>query len=169
MSLIENWRVIETIVINASPLIFLSRGHHIDLLRHFGKRILVPQSVKIEIQRKGPDDVTTRTLHENSWIECIPDVSVPDTIREWGLGAGESSVLAYALQEAGSEAVIDDLAARKCAACHAIPVRGTLGIVLAARKRGYIPSAREIMNDLIRGGMFLSRDLLNAALQKVGE
>ncbi len=159
----------ETVVVNASPLIFLSRGHHLDLLRHFGRRILVPQSVVTEIQRKGPDDVTTRMRHEIPWLECVPDASVPDTIREWGLGAGESSVLAYAFQEAGTEAVIDDLAARKCAACYAIPVRGTLGIVLAAKNRGYIPSARDIMNDLIRGGMFLSRDLLNAALRKVGE
>ena len=28
--------------INASPLIFLSRGKQIDLLRHFASRILVP-------------------------------------------------------------------------------------------------------------------------------
>lgn len=161
--------MVETVIVNASPIIFLSRGKHINLLRYFGSRILVPQSVVTEIARKGMGDVTTRAIFENSWIEQVSGVAVPDSIREWGLGAGESAVLAHALQEPNSEAILDDLAGRRCAACHAIPVRGTLGVVLAAKKRGLIPSARDIMNDLIGGGMYLSSDVLNAALKKVGE
>ncbi|MDM8522995.1 hypothetical protein QUF80_06435 [Desulfococcaceae bacterium HSG8] len=40
-------------VINASPLIFLSRGSQTELLRHFASRILVPEPVAEEIQMKG--------------------------------------------------------------------------------------------------------------------
>ncbi len=45
-------------VINASPLIFLSRGRHMELLRHFADRILVPEPVAVEIQRKGSHDIS---------------------------------------------------------------------------------------------------------------
>ena len=66
-------------------------------------------------------------------------------------------------------AVIDDLAARKCAASLGIPVIGTLGIVLRARRQGIIPAARPVVEDLLRGGMFLSRSLLDRALALVDE
>jgi predicted nucleic acid-binding protein len=65
--------------------------------------------------------------------------------------------------------VIDDLAARKCAAALGIPVMGTLGIVLRARKQDVIPAARTVMEDLLRGGMFLSKPLLDRVLALVGE
>lgn len=36
---------------------------------------------------------------------------------------------------------LDDRAARKCAVVEGIPTRGTLGVLLAAKVRGLIPSA----------------------------
>ena len=66
-------------------------------------------------------------------------------------------------------AIIDDLGGRNCAACLGIPVRGTLGIVLAAKKRGAIPLARTILEDLINSGLYLRRQVLDEALKRVGE
>ena len=77
--------------------------------------------------------------------------------------------MAEALGLPGCRAVIDDLAARKCAAALGIPVIGTLGIVLRARRQGIIPEARPVVEDLLRGGMFLSRSLLDRALALVDE
>ncbi len=59
---------------------------------------------------------------------------------------------AVALGLPGSRAVIDDLAVRKSAASLGIPVTGTLGIVLRARRQGIIPAARPVVEDLLRGG-----------------
>jgi len=67
------------------------------------------------------------------------------------------------------EAIIDDLAGRKCADYLNIPVRGTLGIVLVSKKRGVIPKARPVMESLIRSGLYLSRPVLDEALKRVGE
>lgn len=50
------------IVINASPLIFLSRGQHIELLRYFGDRIVIPKPVADEIFRRGPEDLTAKAI-----------------------------------------------------------------------------------------------------------
>jgi predicted nucleic acid-binding protein len=68
-----------------------------------------------------------------------------------------------------AEAILDDLAGRKCVANLGIPVRGTPGIVLVAKQRGLIPQARPVLEDMMQAGMYLSRKVLDQALQRVGE
>jgi predicted nucleic acid-binding protein len=156
-------------VANASPLIFLSLSRHLDLLQHFADRVLVPEPVHSEIREKGSDDITVRALEKAQWIEVVHPPVVPEVILGWGLGPGESSVLALAYANRGMEAIIDDLAGRKCASLLGVPVRGTLGIVLAAKKRGFIPQARPVIETLIRSGMYLSRTVIEEALRRVNE
>jgi predicted nucleic acid-binding protein len=55
------------------------------------------------------------------------------------------------------------------AASLGIPVRGTLGIVLAAKRRGLIPLARPVIDDLFATGLYLSRKVLEEALRRVNE
>ena len=95
--------------------------------------------------------------------------AIPLAILEWRLGSGEPGVLALAHQHPGIDAILDDLAGRKCAASLGIPVRGTLGIVLVAKQRGLIPQARPVLEDMMQAGMYLSRKVLDQALRRVGE
>jgi len=159
----------EVCVVNASPLIFLSRGGHLPLLQIVAARVWVPRSVAEELLARGADDVTAMQLNAHPWLAVRETAQIPPNIMQWGLGPGESAVLAESLSLPGGRAVIDDLAGRKCAASLGIPVIGTLGIVLRARRQGVIPAARPVMEDLLRGGMFLSRSLLDHALALVGE
>lgn len=122
-----------------------------------------------EIRTKGPGDVTAAALESTSWLEEVPAPPVPPDIQVWGLGLGESSVLALAVSRPQMVAIIDDLPARKCAESLDLPVRGTLGIVLVAKRRGLIPAARPVLEDLIQSGMYLSRRVLDEALRRVGE
>jgi predicted nucleic acid-binding protein len=161
--------VADTAVINASPLIFLVRGGHLDLLPKFFGKVLVPRQVADEIMARGEGDATAQALEQTPWLETATTEGIPASVESWGLGAGESAVIALALSTDNCEAVIDDLAGRKCAASVGVPVRGTLGIVLLAKKRGMIPAARPVLEDLLRGGMYLSRHVLDRALERVGE
>ena len=156
-------------VVNASPLIFLSRGGHLPLLRTVAAQVWVPRAVADELRVRGADDVTVLQLTSHPWLVIRETAAISPTIMQWGLGPGESAVLTDSLGLPGSIAVIDDLAGRRCAASLGIPVIGTLGIVLRARRQGIIPAARPVVEDLLRGGMFLSRSLLDRALAFVGE
>lgn len=40
---------------------------------------------------------------------------------------------------------------------------------MLAKQQGYIAAARPVVEDLIRGGMYLSRHVLDVALARVGE
>ncbi len=149
----------EQAVINASPLIFFSRSRHLDLLKVFAEEAWVPQPVVEEILQRGAQDITAKAIEEEAWLITKAAPSIPTAILEWRLGTAESATLALAAQH-GIEAIIDDLAGRKCAASLNIPVRGTLGIVLAAKQRGVIPRARPVIEDMMRVGLYLSRKVL---------
>lgn len=169
MTSITSSPVADRAIINASPLIFLSRAGHLDLLQVFANEVWVPDPVASEIRQRGPGDVSARMLDTTDWLHGVPAPSLPETVADWRLGAGESSVLALALEHPGTDAIIDDLAARKCAASLSIPVRGTLGIVLVAKQRGAIRLARPVIQDMVTAGLYLSRKVLDAALSRVGE
>ena len=139
------------------------------MLQVLSPEVLVPQAVASEILRRGPTDVTVQTINQTNWLSVIEPPIVPPLIQAWDLGAGESSVLAYALAHPGTEAIVDDLAARRCAAALSIPVRGTLGLVLLAQQRGVIPKARPVLEQLRQVGMYLSDPVMNRALALIGE
>lgn len=68
-----------------------------------------------------------------------------------------------------TEVIVDDLAARRCAATLGIPLLGTLGLVLKAKQRGSVPAARPLLEQLRRSGLYLSDRVMNQALALVGE
>lgn len=149
-------------VVNASPLIFLSKIEALQLLSRLASEVVVPAAVRREVLAGGKVELP-------EWLRVQPDLPLPAEIAGWDLGAGESQVLAQATSIDGSEAVLDDLQARRCARALGIAVTGTLGVILRARKSGVIPAARPLLEDLLRRGLYLSRDLVEAALTEVGE
>ncbi len=159
----------EPAVVNASPLIFLSKSGHLELLQLITPEVVVPDAVVSEIEEKGLETITAQSVRKTPWLSIVEPAEVPPVIQAWDLGEGESSVLAWAYQHPGVEAIIDDLAARRCAESLGIPRRGTLGIVLIAKQRGKIPAARPVMQELRRHGMYLSDEVLDQALALVGE
>lgn len=103
----------KVLVVNASPLIFLARIDRLDLLASLAKLLVVPEAVLREIEAGSDRDRTAEQLKADSSILRVDDLPVPDRIRLWDLGAGESQVLAHGLERPGSEVVLDDLAARR--------------------------------------------------------
>ena len=103
-----NWPVADRAIINASPLIFLSRSGYLGLLQAFTKEVRVPEPVASEILRRGRHDISARAIEQTEWLIITPVAHIPPAITEWGLGAGESSVLALALAHPGAEAIIKE-------------------------------------------------------------
>lgn len=155
--------------VNASPLIFLARANLLDVLQLAGEDVVVPAPVAHEILREGAEDPAARALGATPWLRIVDAPPVPAVVQAWDLGQGESSVLAWALAHAGTVAVLDDLAARRCAAAVHVPVRGTLGLILLAKQRGRIDAARPVLAAMRATGMYLSDAVLERALGLVGE
>ncbi len=161
-------RVADPAVVNASPLIVLSKAGYLDLLKLEGETVLVPDVVGNEIRAHLPD-VATHVLDAAHWLKIVQTPVVHPTIQAWDLGGGESAVLTWAYSHSGTVAIIDDLAARRCARSLKIPLRGSLGLVLLARRRGVIPAARPVVEKLLDAGLYLAKDVVDRSLALVGE
>ena len=101
------------IVVNASPLILLCKAGHIRLLEKLGRNVFVPIAVVNEVEAY-PSDEAGRLVRSFSWLKQVI-VAVPDSIKAWDLGAGESEVIAYALQTNGVRPLLDDAEGKACA------------------------------------------------------
>ena len=152
-------------VVNASPLIFLAKIDALSLLKQLTDEVLVPFSVRDEVLApKGPK----LPLELPDWLRLREDLPLPPEIAGWDLGAGESQVLAHALLS-GSEAVLDDFEGRQCARALGVPTTGTLGVILRAKKSRLIPAARPLLEELLRRGLYLTRELVEQSLREVSE
>jgi predicted nucleic acid-binding protein len=154
-------------VVNASPLIVLSRARMLDLLLLLGDHVIVPEVVAGEVSAHS--DEAARALVDLAWLRRVPAAPVSPPVAAWDLGGGESAVLSGALVHPGSLAVIDDYAARTCAEAFGIPVVGTLGLALRAKVRRRVPAARPLVEEMRRAGLYLSDALVQQVLALVGE
>jgi predicted nucleic acid-binding protein len=143
-------------IVNSSPLIHLGDARRITLLRDLFDTVFVPDAVSREILAKGERDVAAVELKHSPWIQRVAVDNIPAEVLAWDIGAGEGAVLAYALQNPGAEAIIDDLAARRCAKVLNIPVCGTVGLVLRAARKRVVRDPVRLLNELRDAGMWIS-------------
>ncbi|HEX9670497.1 MAG TPA: DUF3368 domain-containing protein [Thermoanaerobaculia bacterium] len=146
----------------------MARADRLWLARALSPTILVPHAVAEEIEAKGEGDLAAQALKTTGWLEIV-DSPVPREILEWGLGRGEAAVLAWVHANRGTLAILDDREARAAARSLRVPVIGTLGIVLKAKRAGLIAAARPEVKLLVEQGMYLSDEVVDRALALVGE
>jgi len=156
-------------VVDASPLILLARVQRLDLLATVANTVLIPEAVLKEVDAGNEKDGAGVAVRQIRQFQIVPDLQMSEQIQLWDLGVGESQVLSYARERPGLEAIVDDLAARRCAQSIQIPVLGTLGLVLTCRQLDLIPAARPLLIELHRAGMRVKTSILDQALAKVGE
>ncbi len=156
-------------VVNASPVILLGDIGHLYLFAALCAELVIPDVVADEI-RAGPCKDAAQRWLQGEGASYIQRLEHTDTlIAGWDLGAGESAVLTWVRRYPGYEAILDDRAARKCAATLHIPVRGTLGVLLLAKREGLIPRVRPAFDLLVDVGMRITPEILHAALRLANE
>ena len=69
----------------------------------------------------------------------------------------------------GSQSILDDLAARRCARALNLPLLGTLGLILVAKELGMISAVRPVLDTLRQTGMYVSSELVRHVLDQAGE
>lgn len=159
---------IEQVVVNTSPLIVFYRSGQAELLRDLFGSVVVPSQVIEEIEAGPAHDPAKVELGRAEWIE-VKKVTIPNTVAGWNLGEGESGVFSYALQYTNCLAVVDDLAARRCAKAFSIPTIGSGGTLVIAKQRGLINSVMPRIQRLQDAGLYLSNEVVNTIASEVHE
>jgi predicted nucleic acid-binding protein len=155
-------------IADASPLIILHHIGRFDLLGHLYRAILVPHGVISEIAA-GPDGTQIQQALEHLSGYRRFSVTPDPRIIEWDLGMGETEVLTAAKEHRGSDLLLDDKAARKCATTFGYPVKGTLALLMEAKRNGLIDSLAVVIDELNGQGFWISDSLRRQALLRVGE
>jgi predicted nucleic acid-binding protein len=125
------------VVADTSPLNYLIRLGHPDVLREIYGRVLVPHAVLTEMQHPdAPPEVRAWASSPPTWLEHKQVQQLDGTLAS-ELGAGEREAISLALEVAADVLLIDERAGRQQAEARHIEVAGTLAVLLQASLRGY--------------------------------
>ena len=147
----------DTIVLNTSPLIVLFKAELEFVLPEVFKRIVVPEAFWQEVSVYA--DEAFEGLSKATWLNR-EEISIDNRIVVWNLGNGESQVLSWALKKPDHIAVIDDLAARRCAESFSIRCIGTAGLLVLASRQKLISSLASALSLVRKAGLYLTDDFV---------
>jgi predicted nucleic acid-binding protein len=157
-------------VSDTSPLLFLAKLDRLDLLRQTGTEIAAPHAVFREIRQYA--DEASRKLEEarQSWLKAreVTETSLVKVLLA-DLDEGEAEVIALALELGADRVLLDDLDGRRLARRVGLTPVGTLGVLLAARQKGKIPSLRAEIEKLLESGFRAHEELVARVLRQAGE
>jgi len=160
------------VVANSSVLIALSRIGMLELLhRRFPEGVVIPEAVWGEVVEGGKGQPGAKEVSSSQWIKVgeVVDRKLVSLLRmELDQGEAEAIVLA---KELGADLVLlDEKAARILAKRLELPVLGTVGILVWAKRAGLIGSLKEQLDILQKEGRFrISLDVYDEALRAGGE
>ena len=121
--------------------------------------------VMAELESGAGRDETARLVGAASWCLVRPLFAMLPPVLSGALGAGETAVIHTALTEKISTVVIDERKGRRMAAMHGLRVTGSLGLLLALRRRGLLASMPLAIARMKAKGIHLSDDLVDEALK----
>lgn len=147
----------------------LTKINQVHLLSELCDEVVIPSGVVQEICIAPDNDPAKLWILSEGTIYIRDVEQVDSVIAAWGLGLGESHVLTWIYNNPGYEAILDDRAAKTAALALEIPVRGTLGVILLAKREGKVEAARPIFEQLIQVGFRVNTQVLESALRLVGE
>lgn len=154
------------IVSTTGPLAVLFKARLLFILKELYEEVLVPHAVELELKAKT-EGVIMFTAHP--WIK-VADVRNEELIRALILSAdpGEAEAIALALHD-DARLLIDDLLGRKAAKKLGLQILGTLGLFVAAKKRGIITSVQDCIDRIVEVGYYLDDELIEAVLRTAKE
>lgn len=157
------------VVADSGPLIALSRIDQLDLLPQLFGRIEIPSAVWREVTQGAAEGRSGATeVRAAPWIDVVSADEATAAAYALLVDQGEAEAIAVA-RARGQLLVIDDDRGRRLALRLGLRIKGTLGILVLAKRRGLLERVRPLVEALPQRGVYVSPRLLDAVLRDVGE
>ena len=160
----------ELVVSDASTLIGLASAEAFDLLRQLFGEVAVTTAVRDEVLAGG-DRPGVRELTGaigDGWIKVVRVRTIAAVAAN--LDVGEATTLSLAIEHSGLSLVLmDEAIGRSCARARGLKVTGLVGVLLAAKRAGFVPSVRPILERLQKRNFRLSEDFVLTIIEEAGE
>ena len=154
-------------VFDASPLIVLGKADLLTTISPLATCWLIPEGVINEVSTKSVIEPILTQLSESATTETRHIDNINSFVANWSLGNGESEAITLAMENPGCGVVLDDLQARKCATLLNMPLIGSLGLIIRAKKEGLLETARPALKKLILSGLYVDTQLMEKILKSM--
>jgi uncharacterized protein len=150
------------VIADASPLIALHQIGELGLLQALYGEVILPPAVAQEVAVSVPLPPWLRVQELTQ--------PIPEDVSAAGLGPGETEAISLALEVDAHLLLADDRRAWRLAGRLALPVAGTLAVLVAARQRGLVPSVGDCLRRLVDEHHFwVSPEVVATVLRRAGE
>ncbi len=143
----------------------------LDLLKETYHNILIPPAVFSEVLALENFGKDIQEFKAASWIEVIPPgAGAMQIVSRYHLDRGELEGIALACEIKADILIIDEAEGRAVATELGINTTGLIGVLIKAKKNGYITSLKEILDRLMdEAGFRVSKKLYEDVLILVNE
>ena len=159
--------VVETVVLDAGPVIHLDEIGCLHLLTDFRRRLL-PEAVSREIEHHR--SVVFQSIVPLEKVDVDIGETIHTTCKLFSLDAGEIEAIALCSQYPASILLTDDASARLAAKTLGIRAYGTVGVLLRAARRRQLPPG-EVITKLeeisTKSSLFIKQSLLREIIDEV--
>ena len=159
----------EEIVINTGPILAIVAAlGSLEILQMY-RQVWVPWEVCQEVLAGGPSGFAVTEFQAAKWLrtEASPLDIAPFLANS--LDPGEAAVIQLALVKNIRTVCIDEAAGRRVARLSGLMVTGAVGVLLRARREGYLFSMRDAIQRMRQRGVWLSERVVDFALAKADE
>lgn len=161
------------LIADTGPIIALAKINRLDLLHTLiWQLVYIPPIVRKELLSKWGNESEAIEAALDSFLKVVSPKMVHFASEAFliELGDGEKQVIRLGISlEREVTLLLDDLAARRAAQKLAIPIIGTGGVLLMAKKGGLIPRITPLLEEIRRCGYWLSDELIAYLKQVAGE
>jgi len=159
----------ERAVANAGPLVALSLLGRLDLLPSIFREVWIPEAVQKEVLA-GLGRPGASELQSPEWSARVRIAPASDPLLVAELDRGEAAVISMARHLSPCVAVIDERRGRRIAtSVYGLPVKGTVGLLIEAKRRNLSGDLRPMLLALKSAGYFVADAIVEAACRSVGE
>jgi len=156
------------IISDTSPITNLIRINRLDLLKLLYTEVVIPEKVQDELLNYENQKTE---LEKRAWI-IVKKVSNSNEVKklEAELDAGEAEAIVLAKELDADLLIIDERKGRKIAEANGLKIIGLLGVLIQAKRKGYVKDLKPLLNELIDSvGFRVSKKLYNRILKEVNE
>jgi hypothetical protein len=156
------------VVSNTTPIISLLKIGKLELLQKLYGEILIPKEVFNEIE-SGKNKEFYTDLSKIKWIKIEKIKNEKSLIYFLDLDKGEAEAIILATEKEADLIILDETLGRFHAKHAGMRITGTIGVLLKAKKMGFIVELKPLLFELRAKSVWLSDSFIENALRLAKE
>ena len=159
------------VISNTSPITNLAAVGQLAILQQLYQTVFIPDAVYAELTTGKDSHSQEVEIRTRSWIEVKPVANQTfEAALHMELDPGEAAALALAVEMKADLLLLDERRGRSIAARLGLRFVGLLGVLIEAKRQGYLAAVKPILEDLItKAGFWVSQRLHARVLEAAGE